>query len=67
MTKFLKKQSRKIGQPPGTLVHVGEKKTGKATIDYIDYDKDVLDEKIVDHVEDCFPLKNKRNRLTDPW
>jgi len=29
MAKLMKKRSRKAGLPPGTLVHIGEKKTGE--------------------------------------
>jgi len=29
MTRFIKRSSQTIGHPPGSLVHVGDKKTGK--------------------------------------
>lgn len=32
-------RARKIGQPPGTLVHIGERKTDKVKITLIDFDK----------------------------
>ena len=37
--------SRKIGQPPGTLVHVGEQRTSPVTISVIAYDKDHVTER----------------------
>ena len=33
----IKKHSRKAGLPPGTLVHIGEKKTEQVRITLIDY------------------------------
>lgn len=29
MNRFIKKRLKSLGQPPGTLVHIGEKKTEK--------------------------------------
>jgi len=59
MARSYKQKSNKTGLPPGTLIHIGEKKTGKTTIDYIDYNKDALQERTVEKIEDCFPLKEK--------
>lgn len=36
--------SAKISQPPGTLIHMGEKKTESITLTMIRYNKDTLDE-----------------------
>ena len=47
------------GLPPGTLVHVGEKKVEKVRITVIDYDGESFQEKVVDGVEQCFPYKSK--------
>lgn len=44
---------------PGSLIHVGEERTEKPKISIIDYDKDNFQEKVVDTVEECFPLKDK--------
>jgi magnesium transporter len=35
--KLLQKRSRKTGLPPGTLVHIGEKKPAKVTIAAFNY------------------------------
>jgi len=59
MPKFIKKASKKIGLPPGTLVHIGEKKIEKTRIRVIDYDKTQLNEMELDDIEACFPLKEK--------
>ena len=49
----------KVGLPPGTLVHIGERKTEKAKITIIDYDEKDFQEREVQKVEECFPFKDK--------
>lgn len=51
--------TEKVGLPPGTLVHVGERKTGKVKIIIIDYDPENYQEKEVERIEECFPFKDK--------
>lgn len=58
MARNKDKRSKKSGLSPGTLMHVGEKKTGKPQIMVIDYDGDAFLEKKVPNVEDCFPFKD---------
>ncbi|HDP98924.1 MAG TPA: magnesium/cobalt transporter CorA [bacterium] len=57
--KFVKRTSNKIGLPPGTLVHIGEKKIDKVRIRIIDYDDQQLTEKEVQNIEECFPFKDE--------
>ena len=57
--RFIKKKSKKVGLPPGTLVHIGERRTEKTKISIIDYDKTHLLEKNAISVEECFPYKDK--------
>jgi len=45
--------SQKSGLPPGTLMHVGEKRGTKSEIDLINYTKDTLDLKRIEKIEDC--------------
>jgi len=59
MPKFIKKSSKTIGLPPGSLVHIGEKKTAKVKISILDYDEKQFEEKEAKKVEDCFPFKDK--------
>jgi magnesium transporter len=59
MPRFIKRSSQTIGLPPGSLVHIGEKKTGKVKITIIDYDEKHFEEKEVEKVEECFPFKEK--------
>lgn len=51
--------SKKSGLAPGTLVHVGEKRTGKVRISVIDYDQSFCEERKVDKIEDCYEYKEK--------
>lgn len=53
------KRSNKTGLPPGTLVHIGEKKVEKARITIIDYDEVEFQEEEVETVKECFPFKDK--------
>jgi len=59
MAKVIKKASRKIGLPPGTLVHIGERKTESVKITVIDYDEARLEEKEVKSAEECYPFRDK--------
>ena len=59
MSRFIKRSSKTIGLPPGSLVHVGEKRTSNVKITVIDYDEKNFEEKEVEKVEDCFPFKDK--------
>lgn len=64
MRESIKKRSKKAGLPPGSLVHVGEKKTEKVRITLMDYDEKQFQEKEVATVEECFPFKDT---LTVSW
>lgn len=61
MFRFIKKRSKKAGLPPGTLVHIGEKKVERAKITIIDYDEAQFKEKEIERVEECFPFRDKPN------
>ncbi len=60
-TKLIK---NKTGLPPGSLVHVGNRKTEKIIITVIDYDNSEFTETICKNIEDCFHLKDKK---TTTW
>jgi magnesium transporter len=59
MPRVIKKRSKKAGLPPGTLVHIGERKTKKVRITVIDYDETQFEQETVKTVEECFPFKDK--------
>jgi magnesium transporter len=58
MPRGIKKRSKKAGLPPGTLVHIGEKKTEKTRITIVDYDETQFEEKEAKTIEECFPFKD---------
>jgi len=55
----MKKRSRKAGLPPGTLIHIGERKTEEVKITIMDYDETQLQEKEAKTFDECFPYKNR--------
>ena len=54
MVGFLKKSSKKAGMPPGSLVHIGEKKAEQVRIRVILYDEESLEEKDLNSIDECF-------------
>jgi magnesium transporter len=52
-----KGRSKKTGLPPGTLVHIGEKKAESVRINLIDYDEQDFRERQIENIEECFPFK----------
>jgi len=59
MAKLIKKRSKKAGLPPGTLVHIGEKKAEEPKITLIDYDEANFQAREVETVEECFSFREK--------
>jgi len=59
MARLTKQRSKKAGLPPGTLIHIGERKTEEAKITIIDYDEGHYQEKEARTVEECFPFRDK--------
>jgi magnesium transporter len=57
MPKLIKKRSEKAGLPPGTLVHIGEKKAEIPKITLMDYGEAHFHEKEVKTIEECFLFK----------
>jgi len=59
MSKLTKKRSQKAGLPPGTLIHIGEKKREVPKITILDYDETQFQERETKSIEECFPFKEK--------
>lgn len=57
MARFGNRRSRKAGLPPGSLIHVGERKAEKTKITIIDYDEQSYQQKEAGSVEECFVFK----------
>ena len=62
MKKAAKKRTQNykkhVGQIPGALVYTGEKTENKLQIQSFDYDKDTVEETILQHIEDAVPYKD---------
>ncbi len=58
LKKLVRKRNKKVGAPPGTLVHIGEQKTEKVRLRVIDYDQDTIEEREVEDIADCCPLRD---------
>jgi magnesium transporter len=56
--EFFKKRTETIGLSPGSLVHIGEKKVDVTKLSIIDYDKETLNQKDLEKVEESFPFKS---------
>lgn len=50
--------SKKSGQPPGTLIHIGKKRAEKVKITTIDYTTDSYNESEFQNISDCFSFKD---------
>lgn len=59
MPKRIKKRSKKVGLEPGTLVHIGEKKTEEVKIRIINYDESHFLERVAKTIEECTAFKDK--------
>lgn len=58
MPRFYKKVSTKIGLPPGTLVHVGDRAPAKTRIQLFEYSEEYLKEEKIENIERCFPSRD---------
>jgi magnesium transporter len=58
MPKGIKKLSKKAGLPPGTLVHIGEKKSEKTKITVMQFNEEQYQEKELSTIEECFSYKD---------
>jgi magnesium transporter len=58
MARIVKQRSKKAGLPPGSLVHIGEKRGDKAKVAILDYDEAHVQEKEVETIEECFIFKD---------
>jgi len=59
LPEFFKRQHKAAGLPPGTLIHIGEKKAEKVKITIIDYNEEKVEEKVVKKIDECYPYCEK--------
>lgn len=63
MTKEVNRRSEKVWLPPGSLVHVGEKRSKTTKIQVLAYSETEVKEEEIDHVEEIRPFR-KASELT---
>ncbi len=56
MLTLFKRYTQKVGQPPGTLVYLGEERTEPVRVTIIDYDATRLQEEETQTIEACVPF-----------
>lgn len=59
MSRHVRKRSIKSGLPPGSLVHIGEKKAGDVSVTVMDYDEGSFLEREIKSGEECLIFKDK--------
>ncbi|MBI5583126.1 MAG: magnesium/cobalt transporter CorA [Deltaproteobacteria bacterium] len=59
MAQTLKKRSEKVGLPPGTLIHVGERKSERTRVDLLEYDGDHYEEREIERIAECLVYKDR--------
>jgi magnesium transporter len=57
--RLIPRRSQKAGLPPGTIVHVGEKRLDRVKLSVINYDSANFHEKEVKNVEEAFSYRDK--------
>ncbi len=58
MARYVKKVSKKAGLPPGTAVHIGERKPGEVRVRVLDYDKDHATEHEIHDIREVFRFRD---------
>lgn len=55
------KISRKVGLPPGSLIHIGKKRTGNLVIELFTYNEQHYHEKVLNPIDECLSFDDKLN------
>ena len=63
MPRKFKSRAKKIGLPPGSLIHIGERCAVETKITLLDYDESQFQEREIKTVAECQPFKD-RNTVT---
>ena len=58
MRRVIGESAVKAGLPPGSLVHVGERKSEQSEITIVDYDPQHFAERVVHSVDECRPFRD---------
>jgi len=54
--RFIRRESKTAGLPPGTAVHVGPRRAENVRIRVMTYNADGAEDREVEEIEECFPL-----------
>jgi len=55
MVHLYRRRAKQVGLPPGTLVHLGERKQKEIRIELLDFGPDHCEERLLDSVDECLP------------
>ena len=58
MPKLITKKSQKAGLPPGSLVHLGERKAKQVEISILDFDETQFEERRIKSIEDSMNVEH---------
>lgn len=64
MTRYIKKNRKRVGEAPGSLIHVGDYKSQDIQLTLIEYNKDFYERKELKKIEECF---KRREEPTIKW
>lgn len=64
MPRWVKRESKKKGLPPGALVYVGDHTVSKISVNLIDYNKTEVIEKKINKIEDCLTFSENKDTVT---
>jgi len=56
MARLVIRRQKTVGAPPGTLVHVGERRTEKSTVTVMDYDEQQVQEQEIEATAECVAM-----------
>ena len=59
MEKSIEKYQKKAGMPPGTLIHIGQKKSEETRITLFHYSENNFEEHELREIEECLPFRYK--------
>jgi magnesium transporter len=58
MARYIKKNRKKVGESPGSLIHIGDYNSEKIELTLIEYNKDFYERKELEKIEECFRRKD---------
>lgn len=58
MARYIKKNRKKVGESPGSLIHIGDYSSEKIELTLIEYNKEFYERKELNKIEECFQRKD---------